>query len=166
MLDGRRLKKKGFTMIECMGYIFISSILAFVIMALTVDVYKYSIERNKIIKREDEIDRAILNLKKIFSEIDNTNYIVKNNNIEIIKEIQSNENVDNNETIEVKSKRFEVISNNLYVKYYSYNKYTKEWKYKTSNMILDNVQDFKVYKKDKLIYIGLKVDDWEYFICM
>lgn len=164
-MDGRKRFKKGYTIIECIAYVFISSVLVILIMNMTLEIYKYTSRRTEMINREDEIDNAILNIRKIFNEVGNTKYIVNNNKIEIIKEEQGKEQVDNNSSdINVKSKEFEVISRNLRVKYYSFNNGNKE--YKTSNLILENVKSFNVYKKENLIYMEIVIDDRSYLVCL
>lgn len=165
-MDGRRKYKRGYTIIECIAYIFISTILTIIIMNTTIEIYKYAAIRTKMINREDEIDNAILNIRKIFKEVDNTKYIVNNNKVEIIKEEQGKEAVNNQNStdVNVKSKEFEIISGNLRVKYYSFNNGKKE--FKTSNLILENVESFKIYVKESLLYMEMIVDKREYFICL
>ena len=87
-MDGRKRVKRGYTLIECIAYIFISSLFTMIIVNTTLDAYKYSILRTELVNREDAIDNAILNIKKILNESDNISYIVKNNKIEIIKEFK------------------------------------------------------------------------------
>lgn len=165
-MDGRKKFKRGYTIIECIAYIFISSILSIIIMNTTIEIYKYAVIRTEMINREDEIDNAILNIRKIFNEIDNTRYIVNNNKVEIIKEEQGKEEVDNQTSIDVNvnSKEFEIISGNLRVKYYSFTNGKKE--FKTSNLILDDVESFKIYKKESLLYMEMIVDKRGYLVCL
>ncbi|MBP1889743.1 Tfp pilus assembly protein PilE [Clostridium moniliforme] len=172
-MDGRKIKKLrkgGFTLIECIAYIFISTIILTIITTITIDGYKHFIRRGEFINREDEIDNAILSIRKIFNDVNNTDYIIKNNKIEIIKEEQGIEEVNNknniNKDLNVKSKEFEVISGNLYVKYYSYNEYENKRKHETSNIILENVENFNAFKKKNLIYVDLIVDGREFLICL
>ena len=172
-MDGRKIKKLrkgGFTLIECIAYIFISTIILSIITTITIDGYKHFIRRGEFINREDEIDNAILSIRKIFNDVNNTDYIIKNNKIEIIKEEQGIEEVNNknniNKDLNVKSKEFEVISGNLYVKYYSYNEYENKRKHETSNIILENVENFNAFKKRNLIYVDLIVDGREFLICL
>ena len=66
----------------------------------------------------------------------------------------------------MKSKEFEVISGNLYVKYYSYNEYENKRNHETSNIILENVENFNAFKKKNLIYVELIVDGREFLICL
>lgn len=173
-MDGRKIKKLrkgGFTLIECIAYIFISTIILSIITTITIDGYKHFIRRGEFINREDEIDNAILSIRKIFNDVNNTDYIIKNNKIEIIKEEQGIEEVNNknnaiNKDLNVKSKEFEVISGNLYVKYYSYNEYENKRKHETSNIILENVENFNAFKKKNLIYVDLIVDGREFLICL
>ncbi len=172
-MDGRKIKKLrkgGFTLIECIAYIFISTIILTIITTITIDGYKHFIRRGEFINREDEIDNAILSIRKIFNDVNNTDYIIKNNKIEIIKEEQGIEEVNNknniNKDLNVKSKEFEVISGNLYVKYYSYNEYENKRNHETSNIILENVENFNAFKKKNLIYVELIVDGREFLICL
>lgn len=164
------MKKQGFTLIECLSYIFISSIIILCLIKLTLNTYKYSSERNTLIKKENEIDRAILNIKKIFSEVDNTNYKISKNSdeIEISKEEQKLEEINDKNTIDknllVKYKKIYLVSKTLMIRYYKEVAGKKETV--TTNIILDNVTKFIVYKKDKLIYVELGIDDKEYLICM
>lgn len=159
-MDGRKRCKRGNTLIECIAYIFISSLLTMIIVNTTLEAYKYAVTRAELINREDSIDNAILNIRKIFNESDNTTYIVKNNRIQIIKEYE--EKVDDYN--EISLKEFEVIDGNLRVKYYKINDGIKE--FKTSNLILKDVEKFNIYVKKNLLYAELKVDEREYFICL
>lgn len=157
-MDGRKRVKRGYTLIECIAYIFISSLLTMIIINTTLDAYKYSILRAELVNREDAIDNAILNIKKILNESDNISYIVKNNKIEIIKEFKENNNLERD------LKKLEVIDGNLRVKYYVIDdKYTE---FKMSNLILNDVEEFNVYVKKNLLYAELKVDEREYLICL
>ena len=58
-MDGKKKRRKGYTLIECLAYISISSIILLMIMNLSIEGYKYSIYRVEKLKREDEIDNAI-----------------------------------------------------------------------------------------------------------
>ncbi|MDQ0149276.1 hypothetical protein ACFO6R_06660 [Eubacterium multiforme] len=170
-MDGTKRKKDGFTLIECIAYIFISTIILCLITTITIDGYKHFIRRGEFINREDEIDNAILTIRKIFSDVNNTDYIIKDNKVEIIKEEEGIEEVNNknnviNKNLNVKSKEFEVISGNLYVKYYSYNQFQNKKKYETSNIILKNVEEFNVLKKENLIYANFIVDGREFLVCL
>lgn len=157
-MDGRKRVKRGYTLIECIAYIFISSLLTMIIINTTLDAYKYSILRAELVNREDAIDNAILNIKKILNESDNISYIVKNNKIEIIKEFKENNNLERD------LKKLEVVDGNLRVKYYVIDdKYTE---FKMSNLILNDVEEFNVYVKKNLLYAELKVDEREYLICL
>lgn len=157
-MDGRKRVKRGYTLIECIAYIFISSLLTMIIVNTTLDAYKYSILRTELVNREDAIDNAILNIKKILNESDNISYIVKNNKIEIIKEFKENNNLERD------LKKLEVVDGNLRVKYYVIDdKYTE---FKMSNLILNDVEEFNVYVKKNLLYAELKVDEREYLICL
>ena len=157
-MDGRKRVKRGYTLIECIAYIFISSLLTMIIVNTTIEGYKYSILRTELVNREDAIDNAILNIKKILNESDNISYIVKNNKIEIIKEFKGNNNLERD------LKKLEVVDGNLRVKYYVIDdKYTE---FKMSNLILNDVEEFNVYVKKNLLYAELKVDEREYLICL
>ena len=70
-MDGKKKRREGYTLIECLAYILISSIILLIIMNLSIEGYKYSIDRAERLKREDEIDNAILNMRKIFNEKEN-----------------------------------------------------------------------------------------------
>lgn len=163
------MKKKGFTLIECLAYVFISSTIVICLITLTLDVYSYSSERNNFIKREDEIDRAILNIKKIFSEVDNTNYKIGRDEIEISKEEETLEEINNSDNIYdkklvVKYKKIYLVSKTLQVRYYKEVSGSKV--NVATNLILNDVNKLNFYKKGKLIYMELGIDDKEYLICM
>ena len=96
-MDGKKKRRKGYTLIECLAYISISSIILLMIMNLSIEGYKYSIYRVEKLKREDEIDNAILNMRKIFNEKDNTKYRVVDGYIRILKEKEGFEEVKNEE---------------------------------------------------------------------
>lgn len=163
------MKKRGFTLIECLAYVFISSIIVICLITLTLDVYSYSSERNNSIKREDEIDRAILNIKKIFSEVDNTNYKIGRDEIEISKEEETLEEINNSDNIYdkklvVKYKKIYLVSKTLQVRYYKEVSGSKVSV--ATNLILNDVNKLNFHKKGKLIYMELGIDDKEYLICM
>lgn len=163
------MKKRGFTLIECLAYVFISSIIVICLITLTLDVYSYSSERNNFIKREDEIDRAILNIKKIFSEVDNTNYKIGRDEIEISKEEETLEEINNSDNIYdkklvVKYKKIYLVSKTLQVRYYKEVSGSKVSV--ATNLILNDVNKLNFHKKGKLIYMELGIDDKEYLICM
>ena len=157
-MDGRKRVKRGYTLIECIAYIFISSLLTMIIVNTTIEGYKYPVLRAELVSREDSIDNAILNIRKILNEPDNVSYIVENNKIEIIKEYKENNHLERD------LKKLEVVDGNLRVKYYVINdKYTE---FKMSNLILKDVEEFNVYVKKNLLYAELKVDEREYLICL
>ncbi|WP_024615022.1 prepilin-type N-terminal cleavage/methylation domain-containing protein [Clostridium sp. Ade.TY] len=163
------MKKRGFTLIECLAYVFISSIIVICLITLTLDVSSYSSERNNSIKREDEIDRAILNIKKIFSEVDNTNYKIGRDEIEISKEEETLEEINNSDNIYdkklvVKYKKIYLVSKTLQVRYYKEVSGSKVSV--ATNLILNDVNKLNFHKKGKLIYMELGIDDKEYLICM
>ncbi|MEG1004128.1 hypothetical protein [Clostridium sp.] len=167
-MDGKEKRVKGYTVIECIAYIAISSIVLLLIMNVTIDGYKYSLYRAEQLKREDEIDNAILNIRKIFNERDNTNYIIENNYIKILKEKEGFENVNNDsagESVFINGKEIKIGNKNIRVYYYYYDSAGNK-QLKTSNLILEDVSKCSFFKKENLIYMDLKVDEKEYLICM
>lgn len=140
------------------------------IMNLSIEGYKYSIDRAERLKREDEIDDAILNMRKIFNEKDNTNYKVIDDYIRILKEKDGFEEVKNEEnnkssTIFTNGKEIKLNNKELRV-YYYYFDVKENGDLKTSNLILKDVSKCKFFKKDNIIYMNLEIDSREYFICI
>lgn len=140
------------------------------IMNLSIEGYKYSIDRAERLKREDEIDNAILNMRKIFNEKDNTNYKVIDNYIRILKEKDGFEEVKNEEnnkssTIFTNGKEIKLNNKELRV-YYYYFDVKENGDLKTSNLILKDVSKCEFFKKDNIIYMNLEIDSREYFICI
>ena len=169
-MDGKKKKRKGYTLIECLAYILISSIILLMIMNLSIEGYKYSIDRAERLKREDEIDNAILNMRKIFNEKDNTNYKIVDGYIRILKEKDGFEEVKNEEgnkdsTIFTNGKEIKLNNKELKVYYYYFDA-KENGNLKTSNLILKDVSKCKFYKKENTIYMNLEIDSKEYFICI
>lgn len=140
------------------------------IMNLSIEGYKYSIDRAERLKREDEIDNAILNMRKIFNEKDNTNYKVIDDYIRILKEKDGFEEVKNEEnnkssTIFTNGKEIKLNNKELRV-YYYYFDVKENGDLKTSNLILKDVSKCKFFKKENTIYMNLEIDSKEYFICI
>lgn len=169
-MDGKRKRIKGYTLIECLAYILISSIILLMIMNLSIEGYKYSIYRVERLKREDEIDNAILNMRKIFNEKDNTKYKVVDDYIRILKEKDGFEEVKNEEdnklsTIFTNGKEIKLKNNELRVYYYYFDS-KENGDLKTSNLILKDVSKCKFFKKDNIMYVNLEIDSREYLICI
>lgn len=140
------------------------------IMNLSIEGYKYSVHRTERLKREDEIDNAILNMRKIFNEKDNTNYKIVDGYIRILKEKNGFEEVKNEEgnkdsTIFTNGKEIKLNNKELKVYYYYFDA-KENGNLKTSNLILKDVSKCKFYKKENTIYMNLEIDSKEYFICI
>lgn len=140
------------------------------IMNLSIEGYKYSMHRTERLKREDEIDNAILNMRKIFNEKDNTNYKIVDGYIRILKEKDGFEEVKNEEgnkdsTIFTNGKEIKLNNKELKVYYYYFDA-KENGNLKTSNLILKDVSKCKFYKKENTIYMNLEIDSKEYFICI
>lgn len=140
------------------------------IMNLSIEGYKYSVHRTERLKREDEIDNAILNMRKIFNEKDNTNYKIVDGYIRILKEKDGFEEVKNEEgnkdsTIFTNGKEIKLNNKELKVYYYYFDA-KENGNLKTSNLILKDVSKCKFYKKENTIYMNLEIDSKEYFICI
>lgn len=169
-MDGKKKRRKGYTLIECLAYILISSLILLVIMNLSIEGYKYSINRAERLKREDEIDNAILNMRKIFNEKGNTNYKIVDDYIRILKEKDGYEeakNEDDNKDATIFANGKEIKLNNKELRvYYYYFDSNENGNLKTSNLILKDVSKCKFFKKDNIIYMNLEIDSKEYFICI
>lgn len=140
------------------------------IMNLSIEGYKYSIYRVEKLKREDEIDNAILNMRKIFNEKDNTKYRVVDGYIRILKEKEGFEEVKNEEnngssTVFTNGKEIKLNGKDLRVYYYYFDS-KENGDLKTSNLILKDVSKCKFFKKDNIMYMNLEIDSREYLICI
>lgn len=140
------------------------------IMNLSIEGYKYSVYRVERLKREDEIDNAILNMRKIFNEKDNINYKIVDGYIRILKEKDGFEEVKNEEgskdsTIFTNGKEIKLKNKELRVYYYYFDS-NENGNLKTSNLILKDVSKCKFFKKDNIIYMNLEIDSKEYIICI
>lgn len=169
-MDGKKKRREGYTLIECLAYILISSIILLMIMNLSIEGYKYSIYRAERLKREDEIDNAILNMRKIFNEKENTNYKIIDDYIRILKEKDGYEEVKNEEgskdsTIFTNGKEIKLNNKELRVYYYYFDS-NGNGILKTSNLILKDVSKCKFFKKGNIIYMDLEIDSKEYLICI
>lgn len=139
-------------------------------MNLSIEGYKYSVYRVERLKREDEIDNAILNMRKIFNEKDNINYKIVDGYIRILKEKDGFEEVKNEEgskdsTIFTNGKEIKLNNKELRVYYYYFDS-NENGNLKTSNLILKDVSKCKFFKKDNIIYMNLEIDSKEYIICI
>lgn len=140
------------------------------IMNLSIEGYKYSIYRVEKLKREDEIDNAILNMRKIFNEKDNTKYRVVDGYIRILKEKEGFEEVKNEEnngssTVFTNGKEIKLNGKDLRVYYYYFDS-KENGDLKTSNLILKDVSKCKFFKKDNIMYMNLEIVSREYLICI
>lgn len=169
-MDGKKKRREGYTLIECLAYILISSIILLMIMDLSIEGYRYSIYRAEGLKREDEIDNAILNMRKIFNEKENTDYKIVGDYIRILKEKDGFEEVKNEESdkdsiIFTNGKEIKLNNKELRVYYYYFDS-NENGNLKTSNLILQDVSKCKFLKKENTIYMNLKIDGKEYLICI
>lgn len=139
-------------------------------MNLSIEGYRYSMYRAERLKREDEIDNAILNMRKIFNEKENTDYKIVGDYIRILKEKDGfeevkNEKVSKDTTIFTNGKEIKLNNKELRV-YYCYFDSNKNGILKTSNLILQDVSKCKFFKKENTIYMNLEIDSKEYLICI
>lgn len=139
-------------------------------MNLSIEGYKYSMYRAERLKREDEIDNAILNMRKIFNEKENTDYKIVGDYIRILKEKDGfeevkNEKVSKDTTIFTNGKEIKLNNKELRVYYYYFDS-NKNGILKTSNLILKDVSKCKFFKKENTIYMNLEIDSKEYLICI
>lgn len=170
-MDGKERIKRGYTIIETMVYIFIGSIILLILGNLTITAEKNYIENVENLKREDEIDRGILNIRKIFNEINISNFNIYDNKVKIEKSSQSNEEIFEGKeeiavSLPVKSKVLLLKDEDLIVEYYSLYKNSNKEKLETTNLILKNVKDISFFYKGFLIYMKLHIDEEEYLICL
>lgn len=147
-------KKKGFTLIECTVYMFLSvtiMIIAFKLLVTSTSVFletvKKSLELNSINECFLDIDRFIRDIKVQKITSDENKIVIYKGDGKNIYEMQE----------------ISKLENNLVVKYFDIRNLNK---YTTRNTIVSNISDFKVKNKGRLIYIAIKKGGNEYKKCI
>lgn len=141
-------KKRGFTILESVVYIFLITLILAEGISLFVSMYKSYIETRNMSIKYNNMQNFYVNLDKISSEGNIQEIIVGNNYILFSKDANSNEL---NKTI--KSNDGSIVV-----------KYTKGTTTETINTILTDIGELKVKKKGNLIYLIISDKDGKEFI--
>lgn len=137
-------KHKGFTLVECVVYMFLSviiMIMAFKILFSSSNIFMETINKSIYINSINEgflnMDRLIMDEKVVKISSDEDKIILYIGNEKGIYEIQEISRIDNN----------------LVIKYFDIRDFTN---YTTRNTIVYSIDDFKVKGKGRLLYIAIK----------
>lgn len=143
--------KKGFTIIESIVYIFLTTLVLLEGIRCITNFYKGYIENKNISIAYNEMQTFYLNLDSILKEDEKENIEVHDNYLLIYRNVES----------ELKSKMIIREKNSLVVKYFDGENP------KGKNTLLLNVSDFKVIEKENLIYtIIVNKDGKEFIRCL
>ena len=141
-------KKRGFTIIESLVYIFLTTLILVQGINLFVLMYKSYIETAKLTIKYNNCQNFYINLDNIISEGGIDQIIVDDNYILFSKDIKSN----NLEKI-IKSYEGKIVV-----------KYVRANVTQTINTMLEDIDDFEIKKKGKLIYLIIHDKDGKEFI--
>ncbi|MGN0143925.1 MAG: hypothetical protein ACI398_03010 [Clostridium sp.] len=142
-------KNHGFTILESIIYIFLSTIILAEGISLFVSEYDTYLKIKNDSIRANEYDNFYINLNNIISEGTLEDVIVGNDYIELNKgKIEDNLK----KTIRVYEGKLVVV-------------YSKDGNILTYNNMLYNVEKIEVVKKENLIYMNIYDENGEEFIC-
>ncbi len=130
-------KKRGFTIIESLVYIFLTTIILSEGINLYVSMYKSYIDDVDLSIKYDNCQDFFINLDNIISRGRFENIIVDNNSLTLLK----------NSEVEDSDKIIKSYDGAIVVKYVDGN-ITK-----TINTIIEDIDNLEVKKKGKLIYL-------------
>lgn len=147
-------KNRGFTLIECIVYMFLSVLIMAMGFKLLVtvtnvffDTVNMGLDLNSINEGFLDIDRFLRDNKVQKIESDENKLVIYKGDNKNICEIQEISKLDNN----------------LVIKYFDIRNLSK---YTTRNTIVSNISDFKVKTKGKIIYLTVKKGGNEYKRCI
>ncbi len=144
-------KRKGFTIIESIFYIGMISTAFLILLTFYKSYYSACDNLRKEVIDENNIRNFYINLDSIIRDEEIENIYIDNNALYIVKN--------------TKSGRL-----NMAVKYYNKRvviKYTRNNKTLTITRMLSDIDEFKVIKKNNLIYIYIKtLNEREYIRCI
>lgn len=149
--------KGGFSLIEIITYLMIFTIC----IAISTSVYlETRMVYESVLKRNLELNsikEGFLSINKISKEEQVVLIKASPNQVEFYKNIGENEYL-----LKVLKKKEEA----LIIEHYFINKEGILSAYSRDNNIISKVDDFKVFKKEKLIYISVIKDGEEYIKCI
>jgi hypothetical protein len=141
-------KKNGFTIIESLAYIFLTTIILAEGINLYVSFFKSYIEDVNISIKYDKCQDFFIDLDNIISKGCFENVIVDNNSIKLLKDSR----------VQDSDKIIKSYNGKIVVKYVNGNVT------KTINTIIEDIDNFEVKKKGKLIYLVVKDKEGKEFI--
>lgn len=141
-------RKLGFTIIESLAYIFLTTMILAEGISLFISMYRSYIETTRITCKYNNCQNFFVNLDSIISEGCLEKITVENNNVVFYKDYKSNE-LD------------KIIKSNegkIYVKY------IKNGTVETINTMLNDIDSLEVKEKGKLIYFIVHDKEGKEFI--
>ncbi|MGL5149944.1 MAG: pilus assembly FimT family protein [Clostridium sp.] len=145
-----KVKKGGFTLIEMMAYLFITTLILTILMTLILTLFKNNNEIKEASRNISKVESAFVNIQGILGDRRNSSISIKNNYIFI-------EYMDG---ALIKGKKIIIIDDNLVCE--NYQKYHEAWNRINYNLILDKVEELKVWKSGVVIYIEFKSNEEKY----
>ncbi|OOM80029.1 hypothetical protein [Clostridium sp. BL-8] len=144
----RYKKKKGFTIIESLVYIFLTTIILSEGINLYISIYKSYIDDANLSIKYDKCQDFFINLDNIISRGRFEKVMVDNNSITLLK----------NSDVEDSDKIIKSYNGAIVVKYVDGNVT------KTINTIIEDIDNLEVRKKGKLIYLIVRDKEGKEFI--
>ncbi|WP_297422205.1 competence type IV pilus minor pilin ComGF [Clostridium sp.] len=141
-------KRRGFTIIESLVYIFLTTIILVEGISIFVSMYKSYIETAKLTVKYNNCQNFFINLDNIISEGGLEKIIVDNSYVIFSK----------NEKSSIPDKKINCFEGNIVVKYTKFN-ITQ-----TINVMLEDVDSIEVRKRGKLIYFSIIDKEGKEFI--
>lgn len=144
-------KKRGFTLLE----INISMLINLIVLTLAINSFLLIIKNYSVLinnsKIQDPFDDAILNIERLMTGYMIDSIDIKEDRLNNSGEIQINYRIDNNEAA-IKKKRIFFDSNKKKIVLETYN--NNDFKVGT-NIIMLNVLNFQISKKNKVYYLKI-----------
>lgn len=144
----RYKKKKGFTIIESLVYIFLTTIILSEGINLYISIYKSYIDDANLSIKYDKCQDFFINLDNIISRGRFEKVMVDNNSLTLLK----------NSDVEDSDKIIKSYNGAIVVKYVDGNVT------KTINTIIEDIDNLEVRKKGKLIYLIVRDKEGKEFI--
>lgn len=141
-------KKRGFTIIESLAYIFLTTMILAFGINLFVSMYKSYLEITKLTIQYNNYQNFFINLDNIISEGGVDEITINNNQI-----VFSKNNKFHNMNKTIKSYDGKILI-----------KYVEDGVTQTINTMLENIDSLEVKKKEKLIYFVIHDKDGKEFV--
>ncbi|MGL4773658.1 MAG: hypothetical protein ACRC2K_08855 [Clostridium sp.] len=148
-IDLLKAKKGGFTVVEVLAYIAISTIVIGLMMTLSFSLFR-SI---KVIVNEhrnlNKVESSLINLGGIITGKENKSIGIDGNKIMIY--IEEKDRYGN-----VEEKKKEIFLENAQIKVNNYKKEFGSFNKINYNLLLDKVDGFKVWSNKRIIYVSIE----------